>query len=54
MALGWAGAAMREAAKGFRRLKVHKRLPLLKEALKERNANVSRSNEHLAQTAWAA
>ena len=30
MALRWAGAAMQEAAKGFRRLKAYKQLPLLK------------------------
>jgi transposase-like protein len=29
MALRWTGAAMQEAAKGFRRLKAHKQLPLL-------------------------
>ena len=28
MALRWAGAAMQEAAKGFRRLKAYKQLPL--------------------------
>jgi putative transposase len=33
MALRWTGAAMQEAAKGFRRLKAHKQLPLLREAL---------------------
>jgi hypothetical protein len=33
MALRWMGAAMREAAKGFRRLKAHKQLPLLTQAL---------------------
>jgi putative transposase len=33
MALRWTGAAMREAAKGFRRLKAHRQLPLLKAAL---------------------
>lgn len=33
MALRWTGAAMLEAAKGFRRLKAHKHLPILKGAL---------------------
>lgn len=54
MALRWAGAAMQEAAKGFRRLKAHKQLPLLKAALAARKANTAPSNEHLAQTAKAA
>jgi putative transposase len=33
MALRWTGAAMREAAKGFRRLKAHKQLQVLQQAL---------------------
>jgi transposase-like protein len=33
MALRWTAAAMLEAAKGFRRLKAHKQLPLLRAAL---------------------
>ena len=33
MALRWTGAAMMEAAKGFRRLKAHRQLPILKAAL---------------------
>jgi len=33
MALRWTGAAMLEAAKGFRRLKAHKQLPILRPAL---------------------
>ena len=33
MALRWTGAAMREAAKGFRRLKACKHLPALRTAL---------------------
>jgi putative transposase len=33
MALRWTGAAMQEAAKGFRRLKAHKQLPVLRQAL---------------------
>ena len=32
-ALRWTGAAMQEAAKGFRRLKAHKQLPVLQAAL---------------------
>ena len=42
MALRWTGAAMQEAAKGFRRLKAHKQLPVLRErlaALREHNAS---------------
>jgi len=35
MALRWTGAAMQEAAKGFRRLKAHKQLPALRAALAE-------------------
>src|ERR1035437_8906070 len=33
MALRWTGAAMLEAANGFRRLKAHRQLPFLKSAL---------------------
>ncbi len=33
MALRWTSAAMLEAAKGFRRLKAHKQLPILRAAL---------------------
>jgi transposase-like protein len=33
MALRWTGAAMQEAAKGFRRLKARKQLPVLRAAL---------------------
>jgi putative transposase len=33
MALRWTGSAMLEAAKGFRRLKAHRQLPILKAAL---------------------
>jgi transposase-like protein len=54
MTLRWAGAAMQEAAKGFRRLKAHKQLPLLKAALAAHKAKSAPSNEHLAQTAKAA
>ena len=54
MALRWAGAAMQEAAKGFRRLKAHKQLPLLKAALAKRKALTTSANPHLAQAAKAA
>ena len=54
MALRWAGAAMQEAAKGFRRLKAHKQLPLLQAALAVRKARATSSNAHLAQTTKAA
>jgi hypothetical protein len=33
MALRWTAAGMMEAAKGFRRLKAHSQLPILKAAL---------------------
>ena len=40
MALRWTAAGMLEAAKGFRRLKAHKQLPILKVALlRHREAN---------------
>jgi putative transposase len=54
MALRWTGAAMQEAVKGFRRLKAHKQLPLLKEALAKHRAKAVPSNKHLAHTAKAA
>ena len=38
MALRWTAAAMIEAAKGFRRLKAHKQLPILKAALAAHHA----------------
>src|SRR4029077_14689921 len=44
MALRWAGAAMQEAAKGFRRLKAYKQLPLLQAALAVRKARTTSSN----------
>ena len=40
MALRWMGVAMQEAAKGFRRLKARRRLPLLKAALAARQAGM--------------
>ena len=45
MALRWTGAAMLEAAKGFRRLKACKQLPLLKAALAERKAQARTARE---------
>jgi len=39
MALRWTGAAMLEAAKGFRRLKAHKQLPILRAALATHQAS---------------
>jgi putative transposase len=44
---------MQEAAKGFRRLKAHKQLAMLRKALLERQAKLA-SNNHLAQSAEAA
>ena len=53
MALRWTGAAMLEAAKGFRRLKAHKQLPILQAALATHQAkNVT--NPNLEQQARAA
>jgi hypothetical protein len=49
-----AGAAMQEAAKGFRRLKAFKQLPLLQAALAVRKARATSSNAHLAHTTKAA
>ena len=54
MALRWAGAAMHEAAKGFRRLKAHKQLPILQKALAARMANAVSSKEQLVKTTKAA
>ena len=54
MALRWTGAAMQEAAKGFRRLKAHKQLPVLRKALAARKASVASLKEHLVQTTKAA
>src|SRR4051794_34178959 len=38
MALRWTAAAMQEATKGFRRLKAHKQLPVLRAALAAHHA----------------
>jgi transposase-like protein len=53
MALRWTGAAMLEAAKGFRRLKAHRQLPILRSALAAHHAKHA-SNPHLEQQAKAA
>ncbi|MGH6873435.1 MAG: IS256 family transposase [Aestuariivirgaceae bacterium] len=53
MALRWTAAAMQEASKGFRRLKAHKQLPVLRKALLERQAKLA-TNNRLVQTADAA
>jgi hypothetical protein len=44
---------MQEAAKGFRRLKAHKQLPLSKAARVERKARAT-ANQHLVQTPMSA
>ena len=53
MALRWTGAAMQEAAKGFRRLKAHKQLPALRAALLAHQVKHS-INPDLEQQAKAA
>src|ERR1700693_3820274 len=53
MALRWTGAAMLEAAKGFRRLKAHKQLPILRGALAAHQATHA-NDPHLEQQAKAA
>jgi len=45
MALRWTGAAMLEAAKGFRRLKAHKQLPMLKAALLAHQASFENTDQ---------
>src|SRR5436190_10468645 len=53
MALRWTAAGMMEAAKGFRRLKAHKQLPILRAALAAHQAKHV-SNPELEQQAKAA
>ena len=53
MVLRWTGAAMLEAAKGFRRLKAHKQLSILRAALAAHQAKRS-INPDLEQQAKAA
>jgi putative transposase len=45
MALRWTAAGMLEAAKGFRRLKAHKRLPSLRAALTTHQATLTTTNK---------
>jgi hypothetical protein len=59
LALAFDGSALgrrgqQEAAKGFRRLKAYKQLPILQAALAVRKARTTSSNAHLAQTTKAA
>jgi putative transposase len=52
MALRWTAAGMLEAAKGFRRLKAHKQLPILKAALlRHREANPTAGVDQTAAAA---
>ena len=53
MALRWTGAAMLEAAKGFRRLKARKQLPVLRAALAAHQAK-NATNTTLEQGTRAA
>ena len=53
MALRWTAAGMMEAAKGFRRLKAHKQLPILRAALAAHQAKHG-VNPDLEQKARAA
>jgi len=52
MALRWTAAGMMEAVKGFRRLKAHKQLPILRTALAAHQAKYL-TNPDLAQTSAA-
>lgn len=52
MALRWTGAGMVEAAKGFRRLKAYKKLPILKAALeKHRDPEIGAPVDPVAEAA---
>jgi putative transposase len=53
MALRWTGAAMLEAANGFRRLEAHKQPPILRAALATHQAKHA-SSPHLEPQAKAA
>jgi putative transposase len=53
MAVRWTAAGMMEAAKGFRRLKAHKQLPILRTALAAHQAKHA-INPDLEQQAKAA
>src|SRR5207245_704893 len=53
MALRWTAAGMMEAAKGFRRLKAYKHLPILRAALAAHQSKyVTQRVEHDADAAW--
>jgi hypothetical protein len=52
-AVRWTAAGMMEAAKGFRRLKAHKQLPILRTALAAHQAKHA-TDPHLEQQAKAA
>ena len=52
MALRWTGAAMQEAAKGFRRLKAHKQLPVLRVALAALGEQNVIDADHCAGCRW--
>ena len=51
MALRWTAASMCEAAKGFRRLKAHKQLPILKAALLKHRETGNTGVDQSAQAA---
>jgi transposase-like protein len=51
MALRWTAAGMLEAAKGFRRLKAHKQLPILKAALVQHRMAATTSVDQTAEAA---
>jgi hypothetical protein len=53
MALRWTAAGMMEATKGFRRLKAHKQLPILKAALAALQAK-QRTKQKLEENLQAA
>jgi hypothetical protein len=53
MALRWTAAGMMEAVKGFRRLKAHKQLPILRAALAAHQAKHA-INSNLEQQPRAA
>jgi hypothetical protein len=51
MALRWTAAGMLEAAKGFRRLKAHKQLPVLKAALEKHRSTPDDTVDPVADAA---
>jgi hypothetical protein len=54
MALRWTAAGMMEAAKGFRRLKAHKQLPILKAALAAHQDKQMNKHNKLEENSQAA